>query len=107
MPDLRIDAAGLTSDGTTTAGRDLDMALTQDVANNVDVSAGRNLSYTTTGQFTNNAKLRAGETLTLRGDKGVDNNASGELSVSVRCSPSLDGRGRRDFQMSSTRLRPP
>ncbi|MBS0344114.1 MAG: hypothetical protein JSS56_26715, partial [Proteobacteria bacterium] len=94
--DLRIDAAALTGDGTTTAERDVGIALTQDVVNNVDVSAGRNLSYATTGQFTNNAKLRAGQTLAVRGDKGVDNNAGGELSGTdtvVQTAGALNNRG--------------
>jgi len=77
--DLTIDAANLSSDGTVTAGRDLGVALTQDVTNNVNVSAAGNLSYTTTGRFTNNASFTAGKTLTV-GGANVDNNATGELS---------------------------
>lgn len=94
--DLRIDSAKLSSNGTTTAGRDLTMALTQNVVNNVDVGAGRNLSYTTTGRFTNNAKLTAGGTLTVGGAAGIDNNAAGEMSGAdtvVQTGATLNNRG--------------
>jgi filamentous hemagglutinin len=76
---LQIDAAKFSNDGSFTSGRDMSVALTQDIVNNRDVSVSGNLTYGTTGQLTNNAKLLAGNTLTVNGNV-VDNTATGEMS---------------------------
>jgi hypothetical protein len=46
---VRIDAARLSGDGHLVSGKDLSVALTQDLVNNVEVIANGNLSYGTTG----------------------------------------------------------
>ncbi|SDZ43171.1 filamentous hemagglutinin [Variovorax sp. YR266] len=76
---LQIDAAKFSNDGSFTSGRDMAIALTQDIVNNRDVSVSGNLTYGTTGHLTNNAKLLAGQTLTVNGNV-VDNTATGEMS---------------------------
>jgi len=76
---LQIDAARFSNDGTFTTGKDMYVALTQDIVNNRDVSVSGNLTYGTTGHLTNNAKLLAGQTLTVNGNV-VDNTATGEMS---------------------------
>ena len=76
---LQIDAAKFSNDGSFTSGRDMAIALTQDIVNNRDVSVGGNLTYGTTGHLTNNAKLLAGDILTVNGNV-VDNTATGEMS---------------------------
>ncbi|WP_445286458.1 two-partner secretion domain-containing protein [Variovorax atrisoli] len=76
---LQIDAAKFSNDGTFTTGKDMSVALTQDIVNNRDVSVSGNLTYGTTGHLTNNAKLLAGQTLTVNGNV-VDNTTTGEMS---------------------------
>lgn len=76
---LQIDAAKFSNEGSFTTGKDLSVALTQDIVNNRDISVSGNLSYGTTGHLTNNAKLLAGQTLTVNGNV-VDNTATGEMS---------------------------
>ena len=76
---LQIDAAKFSNDGSFISGRDMAIALTQDIVNNRDVSVSGNLAYGTTGHLTNNAKLLAGNTLTVNGNV-VDNTATGEMS---------------------------
>ncbi|MDP9603329.1 UNVERIFIED_ORG: filamentous hemagglutinin [Variovorax paradoxus] len=76
---LQIDAAKFSNDGSFTTGKDLSVALTQDIVNNRDVSVSGNLTYGTTGNLTNNAKLLAGNTLTVNGSV-ADNTAAGEMS---------------------------
>jgi filamentous hemagglutinin len=76
---VQIDAATFSGDGQLVSGKDLSVALTQDIVNNADVIANGNLSYGTTGHLTNNAKLIAGNTLTVNGNV-VDNTANAEMS---------------------------
>ncbi|BEP41579.1 hemagglutinin repeat-containing protein [Variovorax sp. V15] len=76
---LQIDAAKFSNDGTFTTGKDMSVALTQDIVNNRDISVSGNLTYGTTGNLANNAKLLAGSTLTVNGNV-VDNAVTGEMS---------------------------
>ena len=76
---LQIDAANFSNNGSFTSGRDMAIALTQDIVNTRDVSVSGNLTYGTTGHLTHNAKLLAGQTLTVNGNV-VDNTATGEMS---------------------------
>ncbi|UVH55055.1 hemagglutinin repeat-containing protein [Variovorax paradoxus] len=76
---LQIDAAKFSNDGSFATGKDLSVALTQDIDNNRDISVSGNLTYGTTGHLTNNAKLLAGNTLAVNGNV-VDNTATGEMS---------------------------
>ena len=76
---VRIDAATFSGDGTLVSGRDLSLALTQDLVNNADVIANGNLSYGTTGNLTNNGRLIAGNSLTVSGST-VNNTANAEMS---------------------------
>jgi filamentous hemagglutinin len=97
---LKIDAATFSGDGKAVSGKDLSIALTQDVVNNGEVAANGNLSYTTTGNFTNNGKLLAGQTLTVGGNN-VDNTVNSELSGAstvVNASGTLTNRGLIDSQ---------
>lgn len=92
---LKIDAATFSGDGKAVSGKDLGIALTQDIVNNGEVSANGNLSYTTTGNFTNNGKLLAGQTLTVGGNN-VDNTVNAEMSgpnTAVNASGTLTNRG--------------
>ncbi|AVQ79661.1 MULTISPECIES: two-partner secretion domain-containing protein [unclassified Variovorax] len=92
---LKIDAATFSGDGRAVSGKDLGIALKQDIVNNGEVSANGNLSYTTTGNFTNNGKLLAGQTLTVGGNN-VDNTANAEMSgpnTVVNASGTLTNRG--------------
>jgi len=74
-----IDAAGFSGDGTLVSGRDLSVALTQDITNNAEVMANGNLRYGTTGQLINNGTLLAGQALAI-GGAVVNNTAGGEMS---------------------------
>ncbi|MDR6518870.1 filamentous hemagglutinin [Variovorax paradoxus] len=96
---LQIDAAKFSNDGTFASGRDMSVALTQDIVNNRDVSVSGNLTYGTTGNLTNNAKLLAGTTLTVNGNV-VDNTAMGEMSGTntVISAGTLNNRGLIDSQ---------
>lgn len=96
---LQIDAAKFSNDGSFTNGRDMSVALTQDIVNNRDVSVSGNLTYGTTGHLTNNAKLLAGNTLTVNGNV-VDNTATGEMSGAdtVVNAGTLNNRGLIDSQ---------
>jgi len=78
---LQLDASRFSADGTVASGRDLSIALTQDIVNDAEVSANGDLSYTTTGTLTNNGKLLAGGTLTAGGSV-VENTAYAEMSGS-------------------------
>ncbi|MET3464570.1 two-partner secretion domain-containing protein [Variovorax atrisoli] len=92
---LKIDAAAFSGDGKAVSGKDLSIALTQDVVNNGEVAANGNLSYVTSGNFTNNGKLLAGQTLTVGGNS-VDNTVNAELSGAstvVNTSGTLTNRG--------------
>ncbi|WP_081930513.1 hemagglutinin repeat-containing protein [Lysobacter antibioticus] len=92
---LKIDAARFSGDGRAVSGKDLSIALTQDVVNNGEVGANGNVSYTTTGNFTNHGKLVAGQTLTVAG-RNVDNTAGAEISAGttiVRAADTLTNRG--------------
>jgi filamentous hemagglutinin len=92
---LKIDAATFSGDGKAVSGKDLGIALTQDIVNNGEVSANGNLSYTTTGNFTNNGKLLAGQTLTVGGNN-IDNTVNAEMSgpnTVVNASGTLTNRG--------------
>jgi filamentous hemagglutinin len=82
------------------SGKNLSIALTQDIVNNGEVAANGSLSYTTTGSFTNNGKLLAGQTLTV-GGSNVDNTAGAEMSgidTVVNASGTLTNRGLIDSQ---------
>lgn len=96
---LQIDAAKFSNDGTFTTGKDMSVALTQDIVNNRDVSVSGNLTYGTTGNLTNNAKLLAGQTLTVNGNV-VGNTATGEMSGTntVVNAGTLNNRGLIDSQ---------
>lgn len=96
---LQIDAAKFSNDGSFTTGKDLSVALTQDVVNNRDISVSGNLTYGTTGNLTNNAKLLGGTTLTVNGSV-VDNTAMGEMSGTntVVNAGTLNNRGLIDSQ---------
>lgn len=97
---LKIDSATFSGDGRAVSGKDLSIALTQDIVNNGEVAANGNLSYTTTGNFTNNGKLLAGQTLTVGGNN-VDNTANAEMSgtnTTVNASGTLINRGLIDSQ---------
>ncbi|MBJ2157405.1 hemagglutinin repeat-containing protein [Variovorax sp. IB41] len=97
---LKIDAATFSGDGKALSGKDLSIALTQDIVNNGQVAANGNLTYTTTGNFTNNGKLLAGQTLTVGGNN-VDNTASAEMAGTdtiVNASGTLTNRGLIDSQ---------
>ncbi|WP_432726181.1 filamentous hemagglutinin N-terminal domain-containing protein [Variovorax sp. W6] len=97
---LKIDAATFSGDGRVVSGKDLSIALTQDVVNNGEVAANGNLSYTTSGNFTNNGKLLAGQTLKVGGNN-VDNTANAEMSgpnTVVNASGTLTNRGLIDSQ---------
>uniref|UniRef100_UPI0025F5E18D two-partner secretion domain-containing protein n=2 Tax=uncultured Pseudacidovorax sp. TaxID=679313 RepID=UPI0025F5E18D len=74
-----VDAARFSGDGKLVSGKDLSIALTQDLVNNAEVSANGNLSYGTTGTLTNNGKLLAGQQLTVSGNT-VTNAAGAEMS---------------------------
>ncbi|MGJ7495942.1 hemagglutinin repeat-containing protein [Variovorax sp. RT4R15] len=76
---VQIDAATFSGDGTLVSGKDLSLALTQDLVNNAEVIANGNLSYGTAGNLTNNGKLIAGNTLTVSGNV-VTNTANAEMS---------------------------
>ncbi|MEJ8856665.1 filamentous hemagglutinin N-terminal domain-containing protein [Variovorax robiniae] len=76
---LRIDAATFSADGTVTSGKDLTLAVQQDIVNNGELSANGSLTYSTTGTFTNNGKLSAGDQLTVGGSV-VENTAAGEMT---------------------------
>ena len=92
---LKVDAARFSGDGKAVSGKDLSIALTQDIVNNGEVAANGNLSYTTTGKFTNNGKLLAGQTLTVGGNN-VENTAKAEMSgtnTTVNASGILTNRG--------------
>jgi len=99
---LQIDAAKFSNDGNFTTGKDLSVALTQDIVNNRDVSVSGNLTYGTTGNLTNNAKLLAGNTLTVNGNV-VGNNAAGEMSGTntIVNAGTLNNRGLIDSQGST------
>nr|WP_240531337.1 filamentous hemagglutinin N-terminal domain-containing protein [Variovorax boronicumulans] len=97
---VKIDAATFSGDGKLLSGKDLSIALTQDIVNNGEVAANGNLSYTTTGSVTNNGKLLAGQTLTVGGNN-VDNTANAEMSgteTTVNASGALTNRGLIDSQ---------
>ncbi|RST54048.1 filamentous hemagglutinin N-terminal domain-containing protein [Variovorax sp. DXTD-1] len=97
---LKIDAATFSGDGRAVSGKDLSIALTQNIVNNGEVAANGNLSYTTTGNFTNNGKLLAGQTLTVDGNN-VDNTANAEMSGTdtvVNAAGTLTNRGLIDSQ---------
>ncbi|SOD25343.1 filamentous hemagglutinin [Variovorax sp. YR752] len=96
---LQIDAAKFSNDGTFTTGKDMSVALTQDIVNNRDVSVSGNLTYGTTGHLTNNARLLAGQTITVNGNV-VDNSAAGEMSGTntVVNAGTLNNRGLIDSQ---------
>jgi filamentous hemagglutinin len=97
---LKIDAATFSGDGKALSGKDLSIALTQDIVNNGQVAANGNLTYTTTGNFTNNGKLLAGQTLTVGGNN-VDNTANAEMAGTdtiVNASGTLTNRGLIDSQ---------
>jgi filamentous hemagglutinin len=101
---LQIDAAKFTADGQWTSGKDLSVALTQDIINNATIQASGKLSYTTTGNFTNNGQLLAGQTLTVGGNI-VENAANAQLSgldTTVNAG-TLDNRGLID-SAGSTRI---
>jgi filamentous hemagglutinin len=92
---LKIDAAAFSGDGKVVSGKDLRLALTQDIVNNGEVAANGDLSYTTTGHLTNNGKLLAGQTLTVGGNT-IDNTANAEMSgqhTVVQASGTLTNRG--------------
>jgi filamentous hemagglutinin len=92
---VKIDAATFSGDGKAVSGKDLSIALTQDIVNNGEVAANGNLTYTTTGNFTNNGKLLAGQTLTVGGNN-VDNTVNAEMSgadTTVNASGTLTNRG--------------
>jgi len=92
---LKIDAAAFSGDGKVVSGKDLRIALTQDIVNNGEVAANGDLSYTTTGHLTNNGKLLAGQTLTVGGNT-IDNTANAEMSgqhTVVQASGTLTNRG--------------
>lgn len=76
---LQLDAATFSADGTVISGKDLSIALTQDIVNNGEVSANGDLTYKTTGNLTNNGKLLAGGTLTAGGNV-VENTVNAEMS---------------------------
>ncbi|SCX73130.1 hemagglutinin repeat-containing protein [Variovorax sp. EL159] len=99
---LQIDAASFSNDGSFTSGRDMSVALTQDIVNNHDVSVSGNLTYGTTGHLTNNAKLLAGNTLTVNGNV-VDNTVTGEMSGmdTIINAGTLNNRGLVDSQGST------
>ncbi len=100
---LRIDAANFSGDGKAISGKDLSIALTQNVVNNGEVAANGNLSYTTTGSFTNNGKLLAGQTLTV-GGSNVDNTVNAEMSginTTVNAGGTLTNRGLIDSKGST------
>jgi filamentous hemagglutinin len=97
---VKIDAATFSGDGKVLSGKDLSIALTQDIVNNGEVAANGNLRYTTTGNFTNNGKLVAGQTLTVAGNN-VNNTANAEMSGAktvVSASGTLTNRGLIDSQ---------
>lgn len=96
---LQIDAANFSNDGSFASGRDMSVALTQDIVNTRDVSVSGNLTYGTTGHLTNNAKLLAGNTLTVNGNV-IDNTATGEMSGAdtVVNAGTLNNRGLIDSQ---------
>lgn len=92
---LKIDAARFSGDGQAVSGKDLSIALTQNIVNNAEVAANGNLTYTTSGDFTNNGKLLAGETLTVGGNN-VENTANAEMSglnTIVNAAGTLTNRG--------------
>ncbi|MET3496344.1 filamentous hemagglutinin [Variovorax boronicumulans] len=92
---LKIDAASFSGDGRAVSGKDLSIALTQNIVNNGEVAANGNLTYTTTGNFTNNGKLLAGQTLTVGGNN-VDNAVNAEMSgtnTTVNAGNTLTNRG--------------
>ncbi|MDM0030484.1 toxin C-terminal domain-containing protein [Variovorax sp. J31P216] len=76
---LQLDAATFSADGALNTGRDLRIALTQDLVNNAQLSVRGDLSYTTTGNLVNHGKLQAGGTLTTGGN-GVENTVGAEMS---------------------------
>lgn len=76
---VQIDAKTFSGDGTLVSGKDLSLALTQDIVNNAKVIANGSLSYGTTGNLTNNGQLIAGDTLTVSGNT-VTNTANAEMS---------------------------
>ncbi|MEJ8859980.1 hemagglutinin repeat-containing protein [Variovorax robiniae] len=75
-----IDTATFSADGKVTSGKDLRLAVTQDIVNNGELSAIGSLNYSTTGNFSNNGKLSAGDQLTIGGST-VENGATGEMSA--------------------------
>jgi filamentous hemagglutinin len=92
---LKIDAATFSGAGQLIAGKDLSIALKQDIVNNAGLSAHGNLAYTTTGSFTNRGKLVAGQALTV-GGREVDNTAGAEMSgtdTTVNAGDTLTNRG--------------
>lgn len=92
---LKLDAARFSGDGKTVSGKDLSIALTQDIVNNGEVAANGNLSYTTAGNFTNNGRLLTGQTLTVGGNN-IENTANAEMSgtnTTVNASGTLTNRG--------------
>ncbi|WP_234975062.1 DUF637 domain-containing protein [Variovorax paradoxus] len=92
---LKIDAATFSGDGKAVSGKNLSIAVKQDIVNNGEVAANGNLSYTTTGNFTNNGKLLAGQTLVVGGNN-VDNTVNAEMSGAdtvVNASGTLTNRG--------------
>nr|WP_233101904.1 hemagglutinin repeat-containing protein [Variovorax sp. IB41] len=92
---LKIDAATFSGDGQLVAGKDLSIALKQDIVNSAELSAHGNLAYTTTGNFANHGKLMAGQALTV-GGRDVDNAAGAEMSgtdTTVNAGGTLTNRG--------------
>ena len=78
--DLTLTAAGLSGVGALSAGRDLTLAVQQDLAIQADVQAGRNLSISTPGRLDNQAAILAGGAALVQAHD-IHNAAGGKISA--------------------------
>ncbi|MBS0343660.1 MAG: hypothetical protein JSS56_24405, partial [Proteobacteria bacterium] len=92
---VAIDAKQAGLDGTLASGRDLSIALQDDIDNIGEISAIRNLSLSTRGNIRNSGKIVAGESVSVRA-QDIDNAATGEISAAsthVEAQGTLTNRG--------------
>ena len=79
---LRIDAAGLSGDGSLLSVGDLDVYLTGDYLHGGELVANGNATFETDGTLTNQAQMLAGNALAVSA-AAIDNTASGEFSAAA------------------------
>ncbi|WP_037587917.1 beta strand repeat-containing protein, partial [Stenoxybacter acetivorans] len=80
VQDVRIQSGDLKHDtsGTVAAGRDLNIALKNDINTQTDYTAGRNLILTSLGSINNQHRLQGGSSVLLTANN-ISNQASGVI----------------------------